>query len=247
MTHSNQLRSTKWEMRDWLRVLNWRPQREDAEIRVHFPSLGGPWGSRAPVTRREADRLRHFVDAWLAVKRDVSKLPRGEWEDLKKHLQPVQAFWGMTQNGGLVPAWFDDTQSPGFDVAVGLFVRIAADVDRWRLCGPCAECGRYFFSKTRRSPKYCKPTCRRRESRPRMRVARKKQHEASLAIVREVIAQWKQRPRRENWKSWTARKFNQRVDGTDLEPITSKTLTRWVNRGELKPPATEGKSRKGEN
>jgi hypothetical protein len=80
-----------------------------------------------------------------------------------------------------------------------------------------------------------------------MRAARKKQHEASLAIVREVIAQWKQRPTREDWKAWTVRKFNQRVDGRDLEPITSKTLTRWVNRGELKPPVADGKSRKGEN
>ena len=247
MAHINLLRSTKWEMRDWLRVLNWRPQREGAVLRVWLPSLGGPGASRAAVTRQDAERLRHFVDAWLLSKRDITKLPVGKLEDLKKHLQPVKAFWGTTRNGGLVPAWSDDTESPGFDVAVGLFARISADADRWRLCGPCAECSRYFLSKTRRSPKYCKVACRRRESRPRMQAARKKQHEASLAIVRELVAEWKRRERGDDWKAWTARKHNQRIDGTDLEPITGKTLTRWVNRGELKLPATEEKHQKADN
>jgi hypothetical protein len=222
---------------------------------VWLPSIGGPGSDSARVTPRDANRLRFLVDAWLKAKRNARVLldgasglclPAGDARQVRDQLQHVNSFWGFAGDGALIPVWFDDTHYEGFDVSTGLFVRIAADVDRWRLSGPCRNppCGKYFLRqrKTTEERKYC-PHCRRYESGPRMRTMRTKQREALLRRVRQAEREWAEHSRREGWKPWVVKRVNA-VTGHDS--ISVKGLTRWVNAGRLKAPAVKAKSRKGE-
>lgn len=233
-------------MADWLKVLNWQPENADEkELTVWLRSINGPGDDCAVFTLRDRDRLRFLVDAWLKAKRNARTLldgPSGlrlsakDSGQLRKQLESVHAYWGFSADGGLIPVWFDDTHYQGFDVAVALFIRIAADPDRWRLSGPCNDkpaCGKYFLRqrKTTAERKYC-PHCRRYESVPRMKAIREKQRHALLTNIRKAIREWGRHPKGD-WK----RSVETRLD----KAITRRGLTRWVNSGKLKAPVVKSK------
>lgn len=77
--------------------------------------------------------------------------------------------------------------------------------------------------------------------------------EALLSLAREAVSEWSQRLRREDWKTWTKEKVNERINQMnhqrknrlDLQQIKAKALTRWANRGELKIPKEKSNSKGG--
>lgn len=217
----------EYEIVGWLDMLNWRPDRPDAEKRTWLPQAKGLFTDRAVFRPHDSDRLRRLVDALIKAEYDCNKL-RLEKEDgelVREHtMRPMEAFWGLDKAGRLVLARCEDTSARPFDVAVAVFLRIAARRDRWRFNSPCLSCGLYFLRKRRRLTKYHRE-CRRSESGPRMKAIRKGKHEHRLTLAREGIKEYQRYPRRENWKTWVCRHVLQKGD----TEITPKSLTRWVN------------------
>jgi hypothetical protein len=183
-------------------------------------------GSSALLQPEDADRLRLLVHAWMNADRDWRKLslPHKDREQLDRQMKSLRAYFTLDQNGQLIP-WIDDTSIRPFDVAFAFFVRIAADSEGWRLCGPCLTCRRYFARDSQRDRKYCSRKCFKSESTPRMRTTRARRRDNLLDLTREGQREYKRHRRRENWKMWVVHYINRR-SGT---PIAPKSLTRWVN------------------
>jgi hypothetical protein len=237
MTHTNRSDiDHEREIRDWLTILNWRTKKADAEQRTWLPQIQGSHTVRAVFRVQDAAHLRLLVNALITAKHDFRKmqLPREDADRLHEHIRrPMQAFLTIGEDGRLVPSWVDDTSIRPFYIATALFVRIAAHVERWRVSGPCPNCRKYFLRKTRRDSKYHRG-CRRSESGPRMKAIRRQQHDDLVTLARQGIEEYKKHQRRENWKVWTVQ-FIHRSDETS-NTITTKSLTRWANKGELLPP-----------
>jgi len=236
MTHNNvESAAAEREIIGWLEVLNWRPDRPDAELRTWLPQAKGPSADRAVLRLDDADRLRRLVDALIKAEYHLGRI-RLTAEDAKlvnQHLtRPMEAFWGLGKAGLLVLARCEDTSARPFNVAVAVFLRIAARRDRWRFNSPCLSlsCGQYFLRKRRRLTKYHRG-CRRSESSPRMKAERKRKHDHLLALARKGIEEYQRYRGRENWKTWVCRYIRQKDDTV----ITPKSLTRWVNDGKRRP------------
>lgn len=244
-------KSTAWEIADWLKALNWIPKRRPGPLRVWLRSINGPGDDRALFTVQDRDRLCSIVDAWLDLKRDAralldarsASLPAADIAQIKNQLQSARAFWAFTKDGGLVPAWLDDTNARPFDVAVALFIRIASDPERWRLTGPCANCEKYFLRERKRrgNKKYCS-ACRRYESGPRMKAIRKRELGIRLRVARRAVKEWTASGVRGDWKAWVEKRCGKiiRQERLQAKAVTVKALSRWVNSGELKPPRSKG-------
>jgi hypothetical protein len=225
MTHPNP------QVADWLRVLNWRDQRQSARIRVLMPQIHGPHHTGNAVFRpKDADRLRLLVDAWMNADRDWRKLAlplrRKDAEQLDRQMKKsMRGYFSVDDDGRLI-TWIDDTTMLPFDVAVAFFLRIASDAEAWRLCGPCSNCKMYFARerKRKRSKKYCSK-CRSSESGPRMEKLRERVRNNNLYLVRNGQKEYRRHRRREDWKTWVVNYVN----GRSETPINPKSLTRWVN------------------
>lgn len=242
----------EWE--NLLRILNWHPQSTDGKLGMWMRSLRGISTYYATFTGGDADRLRSLVNGWLSVQRHafrfMVRLSAQESARLRKRLESQKVLWSCSPDGALVPWWYDDVRSEGFDATGGLFLHLIADSKRWRLSAPCSNCGKYFLRHRRMKAekKYCSQ-CRRYESGPRMKKIRDKRHKTLLTVAREAVREWALRPKREDWKAWVIRKVNNvNRDDAKSSKITVKSLTRWVNAGELKAPAVARKSqRKGKH
>jgi hypothetical protein len=224
MTHTN------LQVKDWLRVLNWKRQKSKAPFRVFLARFEDTHrGSFALVRREDADRLRLLTDAWLNADRNWRKLslPPKDAEELGQQMITVRAYFTSDENGRLT-TWIDDTSILPFDVALAFFVRIASDREGWRLCGPCPTCGRYFARESHRDKKYCsRKKCLRRESGPRMKSTREQRRNGLSELAREGQREYKRHPHREEWKTWVVRYMNRK----SKTPVTPKSLTRWVHSG----------------
>jgi hypothetical protein len=235
MTHTNRDEPEWLLIRDWLELLNWSRDEPEAQMRVWLPQIHSQRLDRALFLPRDAVQLRIFVNAWIAAERDLRQmqLPPEEAAILRQYANgPVQAYLTISVDGKFAPYWIDDTSVRPFHVAVALFVRIVMHPDNWLLNGPCPNCRKYFVRKTRRDSRY-HPDCRRCESGPRMQRHRRQEHLRLLALAQEGICEYLHHARREEWKVWIANYICRRAH----QPITTKSLTRWVNNGELEAPS----------
>ena len=233
MTHTN------LQIKDWLRVLNWKRQKSKAPLRVFLARFEDAHrGSSALVQPEDADRLRLLTDAWLNADRNWRKLslPKKDAEELGQQMTTMRAYFTSDENGRLT-TWIDDTSIRPFDVALAFFVRIASDREGWRLCGPCPTCRRYFARADKREKKYCSRKCLRSESGPRMRSTREQNMNGRLELAREAQREYKRHLHREGWKTWVVRYVNRKNE----TPITPKSLTRWVNSGWIDDLALTGR------
>ena len=246
MTHTNLRRAVeRRKLRDWLEVLNWRGKKASDTLLASLEGIGeSQHVEYARFDSQDSARLRLFVKSWIDADRDLLKihlrLPRQEAELLRHHLaRPVKAFLGIDETGRIVPVRFYDTLDRPFHLAVAYFVRIANSRERWRLCGPCPDCRRYFLRKSHRDKKRCS-RCRRKESGPRMRTMRDRTKDDRLKLAREGIKEYSKHPRRNDWKPWVARYVNQK---SDYSPIQAKSLTRWLNSGLIDDSVLTGNAR----
>src|SRR5271157_722649 len=102
-----------------------------------------------------------------------------------------------------------------------------------KLAGPCERCRRYYLKKRASQKVYCSRRCGNAATavaRTRERLAR--EHAEKLRRAQAVMRKWTTARTKDDWKVFVSKR----------EPdITSKFLTRAVNKGELRPPP---KSRK---
>lgn len=105
-----------------------------------------------------------------------------------------------------------------------------------KIAGPCARCKRYYLKKRASQKVYCSRRCGNAATavvRTRERLAREHADKLRRAgdAAQKWAKEWRQSRTRKDWK--------QRV--SEIEPdITTKFLTRAVNKGELKTP-TKGR------
>lgn len=152
-----------------------------------------------------------------------------------------RAQWVPTSTGGahlaLFPALSEDKKEKGRDgtyratpegVALVLFYGLTLNPEWDKLGGPCARCARYYIKKTARQKKYCTRQCGSLATATAS--TRKRLDEEHADKLRRAVAaarNWPATRASLNWKQWVSRS----------EPdITSKWLTRAVNRGELRSP-----------
>lgn len=231
MPHNNQ-----W-LREIAEVLNFRPRRPGETRKTSLDNVRGSYTTRATFDGQDADQLRRYVDAWLDAARDFPRmrLPPEDVEQLDHHLRSAQGRWRPRKDGRIEP-WIEDTDVKPFYLAIAAFVRIAADLEGWRLSGPCPICGIYFIRKYKREKKYCSGRCSKAvPSQPRMKARRASIHNTKLETAREAIEEWSTLSTREEWKSFAVRHVNQKHRTT----ITEKSLSRWVKAGELLEPKKE--------
>ena len=104
------------------------------------------------------------------------------------------------------------------------------EMDRLRLAGRCRRCRHHFVNRSGQPKVYCSPACAHRDS-AAMSNRKARAHVRSEKIVRaeKAIAAWSKlrRPPRD-WKEWAAKRA--------ATGVTSKWITRQVNRGLLRPP-----------
>lgn len=160
------------------------------------------------------------------------------WRDMRESLK-VQ--WVPTDTGRahliFSPAISEDKKEKARDgkyratpeaVALTLFYTLTLNPEWDRLGGPCARCARYYIKKTARQKKYCTRQCGSFATATAS--TRKRLDEEHADKLRRAVAaarSWPATRATLNWKQWVSRR----------EPdITSKWLTRAVNRGELRSP-----------
>jgi predicted GIY-YIG superfamily endonuclease len=98
-----------------------------------------------------------------------------------------------------------------------------------KLAGPCARCSNYYLKKRASQKVYCSRRCGNATTATiRTREQRRDAHEQKLRLAAAAAQKWKKAQTRLDWKEWVSRHES---------GITSKFLTRAVNKGELKAPA----------
>ena len=163
------------------------------------------------------------------------------WRDMRESLR-VQWLPTSTGRAHLIfsPVVPEDKKEKGRDgkyrktpdgVALELFYTLTLNPEWDRLCGPCARCARYYIKKTSRQTKYCTRQCgslatATASTRKRL----DEEHADKLRRAEAAVLSWPAARGILNWKQWVSRR----------EPdISSKWLTRAVNKGELHSPGKE--------
>jgi hypothetical protein len=123
---------------------------------------------------------------------------------------------------------------PGSSHAQEVFLQFFLHPQSKMLGGPCARCGRYFLKKTKHQKAYCSRDCLASTTAIQAtKRKRQEQHTRLLTWATEATAQWQRQKRRQPWKPWTVAYLNRKQKGL---AITVKSISRWVNKGELMDP-----------
>jgi hypothetical protein len=185
--------------------------------------------------------LRQLVVTWQESGPNLINMMFADgplWRDMRESLK-VQ--WVPTDTGRahlvFSPAISEDKKEKGRDgkyrktpegVALELFYGLTLNPEWDRLCGPCAHCAGYYVKKTVRQTKYCTRQCgSAATATASTRKRLDEEHADKLRRADAAARSWPAARARLNWKQWVSRR----------EPdITSKWLTRAVNRGQLRSP-----------
>jgi hypothetical protein len=180
------------------------------------------------------DELRMLVDEWLSVD--------GNWEQfVEKMLKAKQPFPSKgefdipsnAQHPILIP------KPPlGSTHAHGVFLQLVLHPHSEMLCRPCQSCGQYFLKRTKHHKAYCSRKCvGAANAIPATKRRREANHAALLRWAKEAIAEWRLKKRRKDWKTWVVEYLRNKQKNL---VITEKSLSRWVNKGELIAPKEKG-------
>jgi hypothetical protein len=181
-----------------------------------------------------SDDLRMLVDAWLSVDQNwekfVSKMLRA-----KKPFPYRGEFYipSSAQHPVLIPSPF-----PGSTHAEGVFLQLVLHPHSEMLCRPCQRCGQYFLKKTKHQKAYCSRKCvGAANAVPATKRRREANHAQLLRWAKEAIVEWRLKKRRKGWKTWVVEYLRGKQKSLF---ITEKSLSRWVNKGELMAPKEKG-------
>jgi hypothetical protein len=180
--------------------------------------------------------LRRLVEEWRRSGPNVIKLFEQEPELAAFSKRGQIAFYPTDAGRGhLVWSPSDVLQgiSPPKDVARDRFMMLITSPDWETLSGPCLGCGDYFRKKVDRPRVYCSARCGSKVSAVKAtETTRERDHLEKIKIAQTFVEEWKEKPRRDDWKAWIAAKglIKRNVK------FTEHWLTRAVNRGDLKPP-----------
>lgn len=177
--------------------------------------------------------LRHCVEAWQNSGPDLRKFAKLHPELWAYVRQPWSGLGDkpflIATDSGMAEVVWPCAQSPSSEQeALKYFVSLITNPLWARLGGPCARCGKYYVRRTAHDPKvYCSRSCGTKNSAiAATKKARAKEHAEKLQRAQKSIEQWRSTGTKLDWKEWVSRRGD----------ITSKFLTRAVNRGELTTP-----------
>lgn len=157
------------------------------------------------------------VTSWIPSTNRTAKLVlQPSWEHiLKRELTPEQV----------------DRMRP--ERYAALLFHVGTLNPEWdKLAGPCARCGNYYIKKRVSQKAYCSRRCGNittAVARTRERLAREREDKLHRAQV--AMQKWATARTKDDWKAFVSKRQSD---------ITSKFLTRAVNKGELKAP-TKGR------
>lgn len=180
------------------------------------------------------NQLRHLMKLWLSVD--------GNWQRFTAKASKARIpfpsegkFYipSTTRHPILIPS-----PRSGFVHAQEVFLQFVLHSQSEMLRGPCARCGKYFLKKTKHQKAYCSRDCLAFATAIRAtKRKRQEQHARLLMWAAEATARWQRQKRRQRWKPWTVAYLKRKQKGL---VITEKSITRWINNGELMDPEMKG-------
>jgi hypothetical protein len=226
------------------------PELAVAQIKDLVKWLNGPTIKVAPAASPKATRrlrldpnpselqLRALVQEWQESGPNLNELFK-KWPELKAMtLYGTTTFWPTDSGRGhldwnAAPAKIEAAASER--AALADFMLLISNPLWHRLGGPCARCGDYFYKERSNHNTYCGRECSGAQTATNAtKRARERLHQTKIKLAQNAIREWTQAKRRGDWKHWVA----SRTSSKRLElRCTVRWITRWVNNGELRPPA----------
>jgi hypothetical protein len=189
--------------------------------------------------------LRRLIAAWQQSGPNMAAMFEADRE-LKKRLEADVRPVFVPTNTGRAYVYFQPrlviesgrpmTAEESASTARSVFIVIALSPFWDRLGGPCPRCKAYFIRKTAKQSIYCSHRCASQDTAVKATIrARQQQHEEKLARAERAKAEWERLSKKgrtkKAWKEWVAKAERD---------ITTRFLTRAVNKGELLPPPEAG-------
>ena len=178
--------------------------------------------------------LRKLVEAWqksgpnLAKMLSEDKVLAARTRHGQTHLVPTQnghgwLIWMPTPEPCEIASWQDE--------ALAQFMALIVNPQWFKLGGPCLRCDKYYVKKTSRQKTYCSRRCGLIETATAAtRKRRERERVRKLGQAQAVADHWVTIRTRVHWKDWVSARTK----------LTTKWLTRAVNKGDLKPPVKNG-------
>lgn len=197
-------------------------------------------------TDGDIKKLRRLVVAWMDERTHGNKREAHKIADLHKGKRPdfraMPVLSGTDRADlarheasiriGLVGSLGHEQLSMnGFDIdpidnAIAEFIMLRLNQLSWKLAGPCSDCREWFLKKTKKKTIYCSTRCAVSAAQKGRRgdLLREK-----IDLAQEALDRYQSRPLRYrdvDWKTWAA----------DAAGTTTKSITRWITKGYLRPP-----------
>jgi len=141
---------------------------------------------------------------------------------------PVELYWGDRGKAELLHTVLDEPGRTSYEEATRFFLLLITNPYANKLAGPCARCGNYYLKKRASQKVYCSRRCGNATTATnRTREQRRAERANKLHRAAKAAEKWATASTNLDWRQWVSRK----------EPdMSTKFLTRAVNKGELEPP-----------
>jgi len=204
----------------------------------------------AKLNAPDGEELRSLFERWRASGPNLQKMVNVDidlWKDLQEALP---ATWLPTKGARAhyvpLPGTIGHDNDTPVRKARFLFAFFVLNPYCEMLSGPCPRCGKYFVRNSLHQKVYCSKNCSSHVTAIRSsKKSRSAAHKRRIDWAKEGTAEWLSRPRRNEWKSWVVEFVNTKERSWANKhkkspgPVTRKSLTRWVNAGEIQQPLAE--------
>jgi hypothetical protein len=193
------------------------------------------------------EELRNLVTRWKASGANLMEMLKGDPDLMNSLTAAYQGGWaptfGMRAISQALPQ--RDMNETPVQAALRNFATLTMIRDCDLLGGPCENCDRYFIQKKRGLRRYCSRKCSSRATAIKFTTKRREgDHERRIGWAREARTRWSSKRRAaETWESFVLRYIDahekdwfQRNNRTQPRSVSEKSLTRWVNEGQLQKP-----------